>query len=251
MFNLSDNKNGFTLLELLLALAIFMIVVGAIYSTYISQQKSYLVQEQIAGIQQNLRAAMFIMSREIRMAGYTDAVQKEDGLGVTAFGDEDGRDNDDANGTDDDGEINMGVQLTYYRDEPDGVDNDDNGAVDDEDGKMVVWYSLYGKSDGVYKIGRQAVSGEANNNIAAISNNIDQLRLTFLDSGNTPTTTPENVKSVLISIVGRSDREDIDYTHQTSYDMDGDDAVDYTPPSDHYRRRMLSTVVKCRNLGLQ
>ena len=242
------NDKAFTLLELLLALAIFMIVVGAIYSTYLSQQKSYLVQEQVAGIQQNLRAAMFIMSREIRIAGYSSKVQKESGLGITAFGDEDGRNNDEYEDTetDEDDEKNLGVQLAYMR-EPDGIDNDENGTVDDEDDeKVTVWYSLYEKDNGVISIGRELNGG----NIAAIADNIDQLHLTFRDSNNNTTSTPGNVESILITIVGRSDREDLDYTHQIPYDMDGDGTDDYTPPADHYRRRMLSTVVKCRNLGL-
>ena len=40
-----------------------------IYSAYYSQQKSNITQEQVAAMQQELRAAMYIMQREIRMAG--------------------------------------------------------------------------------------------------------------------------------------------------------------------------------------
>ncbi len=249
-----QNSRGFTLIELFLALSIFMIVVGAIYSTYLSQQKAYIVQEQIAGIQQNLRAAMFIMSREIRMAGYSSELNEDTVLGITAFGHEDGRDNDSANGqdaSDANNEIPMGIQLSYRNDEPDAIDNDNDGTVDEagEEGLMSVWYSFYRDGNGNDAIGRAENGG----NIQAIAENIDALYLTFKDSDNVViTTNPENVASVLITIVGRADRQDFDYTHTDSYDMDGDptDTDEFPSQNDNFRRRMLSTVVKCRNVGL-
>ena len=61
---------GFTLIELMIAMVISLIVMSTIYSVYYSQQKSYVAQEQVAMMQQNLRAAMNIMTRDIRMAGY-------------------------------------------------------------------------------------------------------------------------------------------------------------------------------------
>jgi type IV pilus assembly protein PilW len=64
------SSQGFTLLELLMAMAISVAVMAAIYSTFFSQQQSYMVQDQVAAMQQNLRSGMFYMEREIRMAGY-------------------------------------------------------------------------------------------------------------------------------------------------------------------------------------
>lgn len=63
------SDKGFTLIELLVAMAISGIVMAGVYSVYYSQQKSYMAQEQVAVMQQNLRAAMLFMGREIRMAG--------------------------------------------------------------------------------------------------------------------------------------------------------------------------------------
>lgn len=61
---------GFTLTELLVAMTLAGIVMAAIYSTYTSQQKAQVITEDVSSIQQNLRAAMYMMGREIRMAGY-------------------------------------------------------------------------------------------------------------------------------------------------------------------------------------
>ncbi|UCF72314.1 MAG: prepilin-type N-terminal cleavage/methylation domain-containing protein, partial [Deltaproteobacteria bacterium] len=69
MVDILHNRKAFTLAELLVAMVVVGVVMAAIVSTYYSQQKSYVAQEQVAAMQQNLRAAMFYMEREIRMAG--------------------------------------------------------------------------------------------------------------------------------------------------------------------------------------
>ena len=63
------NRKGYTLIELLVALAISSVVLGAIISTYQSQQKSYVVEDQVAAMQQNIRVGLFYMERDFRMAG--------------------------------------------------------------------------------------------------------------------------------------------------------------------------------------
>ncbi|MDB9823333.1 prepilin-type N-terminal cleavage/methylation domain-containing protein [Deltaproteobacteria bacterium] len=64
------NKKGFTIVEILVALAIGGIVMGAAYSMYISQQRSYQITEDVSALQQNLRSAMYFLERDLRMAGY-------------------------------------------------------------------------------------------------------------------------------------------------------------------------------------
>jgi type IV pilus assembly protein PilW len=52
------------------ALVILAIAMTAVFATFISQQKSFTVQNRVAEMQQNLRQAVEYMSRDIRMAGY-------------------------------------------------------------------------------------------------------------------------------------------------------------------------------------
>jgi prepilin-type N-terminal cleavage/methylation domain-containing protein len=66
---LRQNK-GITLIELLVALVIAGILIAAIYRTFIGQQKTYTVQEQVVDTQQNVRSGINRMMREIRMAGF-------------------------------------------------------------------------------------------------------------------------------------------------------------------------------------
>jgi prepilin-type N-terminal cleavage/methylation domain-containing protein len=66
---LRQNK-GITLIELLVALVIAGILMAAIYRTFMSQQKTYVIQEQVVDMQQNVRALINRMMREIRIAGF-------------------------------------------------------------------------------------------------------------------------------------------------------------------------------------
>ena len=65
-----QNNQGFTLVELLVAMTIALVVLAAVFYTFKSQQDSYVVQSQVAVAQQNVRAAMYMISRDTQMAGY-------------------------------------------------------------------------------------------------------------------------------------------------------------------------------------
>jgi len=65
-------QKGVTLIELLVALVICGIVIGAIYRLFIIQTKAYTVQDQVVEVQQTVRSAMEILLRDLRMAGFDD-----------------------------------------------------------------------------------------------------------------------------------------------------------------------------------
>ena len=67
---LRDNASGFTIIELMVALAVSTLVLAAIYGTHRIQLKSHITQQKIVEMQQNARAAMFAMERDIKVAGY-------------------------------------------------------------------------------------------------------------------------------------------------------------------------------------
>jgi type IV pilus assembly protein PilW len=66
------NKNGVSLIELLVALVICGIVMAGAYRFFITQNKVYTVHDQAIEAQQNVRLAMEILLRDLRMAGYDD-----------------------------------------------------------------------------------------------------------------------------------------------------------------------------------
>jgi type IV pilus assembly protein PilW len=69
MYDMQDQR-GVTLLELMVTVAIMGIVLGGLYNTFQAQEKAYVVQHQVAEMNQNARIALEIMSRHIRGAVY-------------------------------------------------------------------------------------------------------------------------------------------------------------------------------------
>ncbi len=69
MKNLLNNK-GASLIELMIGLFLAGLVTAAVFEIYINQHKNWYIQEDVTEIQQNARAAIDELTRNIRMAGY-------------------------------------------------------------------------------------------------------------------------------------------------------------------------------------
>src|SRR3990172_9035048 len=95
-----EHPNGFTLVEVLITSAIFVIVLFAVYTSFESSQKTVTWGGTKVEVQQTARVAMGMMANEIRTAGYdpsnaitllpTTAVQAANPNTVTFIGDVDG-----------------------------------------------------------------------------------------------------------------------------------------------------------------
>lgn len=171
------NNRGFTLAELLIGLFVSAVVMTTILSAYYSQNKSYAVQEQVAAMVQNLRAAMDIMIREIRMAGYDPTGTANAGIvtanttSITITEDLDG-----------DGSVAGDENITYVLADSDGDGDNDL---------------------------------ERNNNL--IAENIDALDFLYLDETNNPTAVPSEIKAVQITMVAKTGRGDRGYVDSVVY----------------------------------
>lgn len=78
----SDKKeNGFTLIELLISLMVSSIMMALIAGFFVNHRRSHTAQELLVEMTQNARAAMDVMTREVRMAGYNT----NDGYTFTAI----------------------------------------------------------------------------------------------------------------------------------------------------------------------
>lgn len=69
-----STHDGFTLAEVLVAMALGIIVITVAHSLYTFQHKTFRVQEQVAEAQQNARAALQMLSRDVVMAGYSTSL---------------------------------------------------------------------------------------------------------------------------------------------------------------------------------
>ncbi len=63
------DRKGLTLVELMIVMALSLLLMAAVYTTYSIQKKTSDVQNEVAAVQQDLRAVLDIMARDIRQAG--------------------------------------------------------------------------------------------------------------------------------------------------------------------------------------
>lgn len=70
MKKMFSGERGFSLVEIIVAMAIATVVIGAVVGAMIAQQKNHITQETLVDMQQGLRAAMEVIGSDLRMAGY-------------------------------------------------------------------------------------------------------------------------------------------------------------------------------------
>lgn len=94
-----------------------------------------------------------------------------------------------------------------------------------------------------------SADGELTLNSQPVISNLEKLQFLYLDAANTPVA-PQLASTVLISLVVKTSNEDYSYTDTDSYQNLFGDIIFVPPANDHFRRRVLSTLVQCRNIGL-
>ena len=89
-----NNEHGFSIVELVISLAITLMLLGVAIRMFNVQQDAYNSQEQVTDLHQNIRTSMDAMSREIRMAGCmvvgTSTIKTSGTSTITFLGDVDG-----------------------------------------------------------------------------------------------------------------------------------------------------------------
>lgn len=178
------NNKGVTLVELMVVLVISAFLMAVVYTAYLTQHKIGHVQHQVVTMQQDIRASIDIMERDIRMAGCDPTGNTTAGiltwtaniLGITMDIDESGT-------------IDAGEQATYSMAQSTLFRNGQSLAV-----------------------------------------NVTSLGLAYLDSDDNPAGTVNDIRSVVLNIVVRSEQTD--------------------PDTGQPITRTLARRVRCRNLGL-
>ncbi|MEW5910184.1 MAG: prepilin-type N-terminal cleavage/methylation domain-containing protein [Thermodesulfobacteriota bacterium] len=74
------SQKGFTLLELMVVVAIASVMLTAMYGLFYSLSRSYTTEEVAADAQQDVRSAMDFMIRDIRMAGLDPTLSDSFGI---------------------------------------------------------------------------------------------------------------------------------------------------------------------------
>lgn len=241
-------ERGFTLVEVMVALAISSIVVGAMYSTYALQRRTHAVQQATSEMQQNVRAALVMLVGDLTMAGY-------DPTGAGGFGFEKSATFSGKNLT----EVvtTSSITLAFTS------DLDEDGTVDRGEAEDI-------NGDGHHTMSEmEQIAYKLNNKLElqrysttngmfewqTVAEHIEAISFNFLDEDDaviTPlsATNVDDIRTVQIAVLARS--EGIDRNQN---------AATYTTPApwsltlgtfnDNFQRRMLITTVKLRNMGLQ
>ncbi len=171
------SKDGFSLIELMVSIAISGIALAAITTTFVSQSQSYDIQEQLVEMQQNARAAMDIMTREIRMAGFSPTGTSFDG-------------------------VHHHSDKIHIR-----ADLNGNGTYNDENEDIKYSYDSVN-----YLIERDAKLGKQ-----TFAENIQDLTVSYFDYNGNPTTTSAEIHQIQITITARTAEVGRDYSDNDGY----------------------------------
>ncbi|HBB16688.1 MAG TPA: hypothetical protein DCZ97_06655 [Syntrophus sp. (in: bacteria)] len=204
--------SGFTLVELITSMAIGMIVLSALYSVFIMQNRTLSTQEQIAEIQQTARIGMDIMLRDIRMAGYNPSK-------TTSWisGTKPGLTNATADSLSFVSDLNADADTTAAE-----VNPEENVTYDRVD-------------DGGISCLRRTVNGAGN----SLVENMESLTFVYYDEAGNTLSLPaslSDVRKIQVTITAKTALPDNAYVDPIL--------------GDHYRRYSLTSQVTPRNLGL-
>ena len=169
--SLKRGEQGFTFVEVLIAMAIGGLLLGAVISTFVMQSKSYDVQEQMTEVVQTARAAMDMISREVRMAGYDPAGVGFDGIPYHVA------------------QLQLLADLrgANATDPPDGDTNDPNENI------------IYAYDAKNLQIDRNTGGGNQ-----PFAENIEAFTFAYLAGDGCPTTTTADIRQIRVTITART-----------------------------------------------
>ena len=85
MIHGNSGESGFTLTELLIGIVLSGIVIAGVYGFFVSQIKTYYLQEQLVEMQENARIAIDTIVMGLQNAGYDPTSAEKFGITSSAF----------------------------------------------------------------------------------------------------------------------------------------------------------------------
>ena len=212
-----------------MGMAVALIVMGAVFQMFRSQQDMHTTQQELVRMQQNLRGTMLFMAREIRMAGCNPTGSVTPAPGFTEA---------------------KNNRLVFTMD----IGNDDGERLPDGDISDADENVAYDLDTAAMELIRDAGEGQQ-----PVGETIELLDFVYLDGsdppevlnpGRTNVTSQEDlerIRAVEITMIARSKRPQRNRSITKTYaNQRGDTLLNVN--GDPYLRLRLTTVVQCRNL---
>jgi hypothetical protein len=191
---------------------------------------------------------MFLLERDLRMAACDpmgsanariisfNANTLEFTMDITG-GDRDHVDNDGDGLTDDDDPAEKMDEAQYY-----------DGKVDEREH---IRYTIVRDASGYAYIERREIddSGVKEDNIQIVAEYIDALDFVYLDENENTTASVDDIRSVQVTLVGRSPRPDNQYINKNTY-TNQQGTVIFSGNNDEYRRWTITSNIVFRNLEI-
>ncbi len=179
------SPQGYTLVEVVVALGLSLLTVNVVYSLYIQELKAQDVREQILDMQQQARVVVDLVTREIMMAGY------------------------DPRGVNRDTDLTNNFEGITYDPEKLSIkaDLNGNGSISDANESIVFVYDAT-----THMLRRNTGGGNQ-----PFGEDIEAFVVDYLDQGGNPTTNSKAIRQVRISVTARTSRPDPQYAKNGGY----------------------------------
>ncbi len=180
-----QNDRGFTLMEVMIALALSVMTIGAIYSIYRDQVQSQLVRDDTLNMQQHVRAALDLIVLELKMAGYDPRHVNQDDIPSNDF----------------EGIAYDPTRLMMK------ADLNGNGRIAEANESVLFSYDSSAKM-----IRRDTGGGKQ-----PLAEHIENFSISYVDENGQLTTESKEVRQLELTIKGRTARPDPKYPNNEGY----------------------------------
>ncbi len=272
------SDKGLTLVELMVTMGLTTIVLGVIYASYNTQSRMSTKEAVVLNMEQNIRGALYILESQIRMAGYDPTAAG--GLGITDIRLKNQQNVPDPNGNtaisftadlDGNGSVDGNETISFSicdtpTTSPDGIldlamntgggrtvvaesidalelayayDNDGDGKLDMSANGNVLWAIDTGTDNKLDSLLDVNDDGKIDGNDKTGSTTI----IPIVGSA----VSPDKIRAVKVWILARTKTPLLKYTDNNTYVV----ANRRITPNDNFKRELLETTIKCKNLGFE
>lgn len=240
-----SRRTGYTLVELLLVVALSALAMSFLYRIFLAQHKVVIGQDRTLKLEQALHVTLERIIQEVRMAGYDPnstgqfGFRNLPGVGAPEYG-----------------RATSDRAICFYS------DTDGDGILDSSDAEQLAFRVNVAQNgsnlDGTH--GKKPDLMLRKYSCGAVkwqpfSENVEALDLVYFDgngaviSNASLSSRLDDIRAVQVTIVARTDKQEKGYrNHKIFRNPQG--RIIVSAPGDGYRRRAMTGMVTCRNLGM-